>query len=460
MSKSIDLGKDPIRSLFFKYYFPVLTSTISVAIHQLVDGIILGHYVGKEGVAAIGLYVPVLTILIAFLLTLMMGGAILISKNIGAKKYNKAQQVFQFTTTIVLFMGLTITISAPFITKPIAHFIAGSENELIFKYLSDYMFWSFIFIPFLFLRSLWGIFLNNDGAPKVSKNATLFASILNILLDVLLVIVFPFEVAGASVATGISLMTATLYIYFYIKKGKGHLSFQNFRFTFKLKKWKALLSTGFPSFVSEITFSTGFLLINQYLLPYGNLAIAAFGLINYLSIILLRIFIAAMIAVQPIMAFNIGAKSPGRVLSTLIFSLFFTFIVGVSATGIGFIFPSLLINMFSSEETMAFKQLAEWALLLYFTLYLAAGPNYILSIYMQTIGKSTLSVIINTMKGLALVAVLLFLLPKYLNMGLDGIWLARPLAEIGTLLFIVFFTLFKRKTYYSHEVILSSDSNK
>ena len=85
MVQTKDLGNAPIRRLFFAYYFPAVVSMLSVTVHQIVDGVILGAMVGKEGVAAIGLYAPVLIVFIAIELMLMVGGGILFSQNIGAE---------------------------------------------------------------------------------------------------------------------------------------------------------------------------------------------------------------------------------------------------------------------------------------------------------------------------------------------------------------------------------------
>src|SRR5690606_37114794 len=141
MSKPVSqLDKDHIRSLLFKYYIPTLMSLMSVTIHQIINGIILGRYVGKEGVAAVGLFGPILIILIAFALALMIGGGILIAKSIGAKNYNHAQKVFQFTTTLALLIGGIVALCSPFITRPVTIFLVGNEGGDIVQATHDYMF--------------------------------------------------------------------------------------------------------------------------------------------------------------------------------------------------------------------------------------------------------------------------------------------------------------------------------
>src|SRR5690606_6163713 len=265
MSQPADLDKAAIPSLFFRYYTPALTSMLSVTIHQVINGIILGRYVGKEGVGAIGLYGPVLILFIAFSLALMIGGGILIAQSIGAKDYTQAQQVFRFSTTIALLIGGMIAASAPFTTGLVAGFLAGEKGTAIYQSTYDYTFWGFLWLPLFFLRMLWGNAITNDGAPKVSKNATLILVVLNIVFDIILVIFIPLGTAGASIATGIAYLGALAYLYSYLRRGKGHLDIRNFHLQFRFHKWKELIRFGIPSFISEISFALGLLLINKSL---------------------------------------------------------------------------------------------------------------------------------------------------------------------------------------------------
>jgi putative MATE family efflux protein len=457
MQSPNELGEAPIRSLFFKYYIPALTSILSITLHQVINGIILGQQVGKEGLAAVGLYGSVIIVFIALTLPVMIGGGILIGRNIGAGDYSEAQKIFNFASTLALLFGGMVALCSPFIVQPLAGFLAGEESGMLVQSTSDYILWQLIGLPFFFLRMFWGNFVSNDGAPSVSRNASLLAVACNIFLDVLLIIVFPFGVTGASVATALSIFASTVFVFFYIKKGKGHLSFGNFEFTLKLKAWKELVHFGLPSFASEISFSSGLLIINHMVVSYGALAVAAFGLVNYISFIFIRLLTSAMIAVLPIISFNIGAKLPGRVLSVLKFSLLFTFLVGLLITAAGFLFPNVLVVLFSGDETEKFNQLASAATSLYFLLFVAAGGNYILGAYFQSIGKSTVSILINVLKGIVLIAFFLMLLPGYFEMGVDGIWLSRALAEIFTLLLIGSYTVFHREKYFSAAAISSRD---
>ena len=454
MSTPEQLATAPIRSLFFKYYTPTLISLLSIMLHQVINGLILGQKVGKEGLGAVGLYAPVVIVLVAISLPIMIGGGILIGKYIGAGTYEKAQQVFQFATSVGVLLGLGIAISTPFFLKPLANFLAGSKNVSLVSNLSDYMFWQLINLPFFFLRMFWGNFLSNDGSPKASRNGNLIAVVLNIVLDLVLIIGFDMGVKGASIGTAVAIFAATLYLFICIQRKKGHIGFKQFRLSVRLEEWKEMISFGLPTFASEISFSFGLFIINHAVIPYGALAVAAFGMVNYVSFIFLRMLTSAMLACLPIMSYNIGAKLPGRVLAVLKFSLVFTIVLGLLITTMGYFIPGLLVRAFSGSETAEFREMASNATSLYFVLFLAAGPNFILGAYFQSIKKTRVSVVINSLKGFVFVWLFLWLLPVHFNMGLKGVWLSRSYAEILALVLVGAYTFLNRKAYFSEHAIV------
>jgi Na+-driven multidrug efflux pump len=435
MAVSADLGKDPIPALFFRYYVPTLTSIMSVTVQMVVNGLLLGQYVGKEGVAAVGIYGPVLTVFISFVLALTIGGGILIARSIGAGDGAQARTVLRFGTTLALVAGSVIAVSAPFLVTPLAQFLVGAEHTLLVQNTRDVMLWGFVGMPALFVRIVWGHFVVNDSGPRVARNGSLIAVALNVVLDFVFIVWVGWGTAGASIATALGNTFAAGYLFWYIRQGRGHLHFGNFRFTLYFPAWKSLFQAGVPSLLSELSFSAGLLIINRSLVSYGALAVAAFGLINHLSFIFLRLLTAAMLAALPIMSFNVGAKQPERVLAVLRFAMLFSVAIGVVVCGIGWLVPGALVRLFSAEPSAVFESLAANGLSLYFLLFLAAGPNYILGAYFQSTGKTTMSIAVNLLKGIVLVMAFVWALPLF-GFGLTGMWLSRVCAEVGTLVFI------------------------
>lgn len=451
-----DLGHAPVQSLFFRFYVPSLVSMASIAFHQIINGIILGQQLGKEALAAISLYTPVLFFCIAFVLAVMIGGGILFSRNAGAQRYGDAQRVFRFCTTLVVLVTGLVALSAPFITPFLVSQLAAGQSPLIVQYTTECALWNLLFLPAFGLRVLWGGFLSNDNGPDVSRNASLLSALVNIALDVLLVIVFPFGVAGAAIATGLALLAGLAYLVVRIRNRSGHIDLHQFRFTLQLADWRELLRLGFPSVVSELSVAVGFLLLNRTLLPYGTLAVSAFGVVNLLSNLFLRLFTASMLAVQPIMAFNIGARHPRRVLETLRFALVFCFVLGVVVVLIGTFLADFMVGVVAGKESAAFRLVATRAIGLSFLLFLATGANYCLVMYLQIIGKSVLSTAINITRGFALIALFLYALPAIFH--LNGVWLARPLAEISLLLGLSGYLWLRRGVFFSEEAILKRAS--
>ena len=454
MKKQADLKKDAIIPLFFKYYIPSITGLLSVTVNQVIDGLILGTYVGETGVAAVGLFGPVITVFIAFLLVLVIGGGIQISKSIGSENYETAQKVFLLTTSWTILAGLLVFLSVPLAPEFLAKWLAGAENVQLLRHTHDYMFWAFLWIPFFFIRVLWGSIIHHDNAPEISRNASLIAVVFNIILNIIFVILLDMGVKGASMATGIAVLIAVIYLLTYLLKEKGHLKIRQFRFQLYFSDWKSLIQQGFPTFISEISFSAGLLLINTSLVSYGQEVVSAFGIISFISFIFLRFFTSAMVSALPIMSFNIGARKAARVLATFRFSMLFTFVLGLIIVAVGFLLSTELIRLFSNNDDSGFMLMATHALGLFFLFFIAAGPNYLFAAYLQSTGKPNLSILLNSLKGIILV----WLFLEYSNqisLGLHGVWLARPFSEIAALLSIGLLSLIQWNKYFSEKAILS-----
>lgn len=457
MSMDNNLRVERTSSLFFKYYFPTLISLVTSSVHHILNGIMLGQFVGKEGLAAVGLFAPIQLFFIALTLAVMIGGGILVSKNIGAQKPENALEIFRCSTTWVLLFGSAIAISSPFITGPLTGLLVDKTNIILYGYTYDYIFWAFLWMPLFFLRMVWGNFANNDNAPKISRNASLISVTINVILDFVLVGAFSLGTAGASIATGISILSSVLLLFLHFNKARGSLHFTNFRFQIRYGSWRDLIALGLPSFISEISFSFGLLVIAKSIQPYGTSAISAFGMINHVSFLFLRLFTAAMISFLPIASFNIGAKAYTKVRDVLTFSLIFTFLLGISVASLAYLFPDFFVNVFTSHENVQYKALAAQGLFLYFLLFIAAGPNFILGAYFQSIGKLSMSIGINVLKNCFLIIPLVYILTERCGLGLNGIWLSRSLAEILALFAVGAFTLFQREQYYGDYAIVKKN---
>lgn len=235
------LGEAPIRSLFFQFYTPALISMLSSTVHQVINGVVLGQQVGKEGLAAVGLFGPVVVVLVALALPIMIGGGVLIGKSLGAGDHEKMQQVFQFATTLVLVIGGSIAVSAPLSAGVLARLLAGGDHAVLVGYTSDYAFWQLVSLPLFFLNMVWGNFVRADNAPKAARNASVLAAAVNIMLDLFLVAWLGHGVEGASIATALAFLSGSTYLFVLILKGKTHYCFSSFRFTLRLSQWLELI---------------------------------------------------------------------------------------------------------------------------------------------------------------------------------------------------------------------------
>jgi Na+-driven multidrug efflux pump len=168
----------------------------------------------------------VVIMLVALGLPLMIGTSILLGKSIGAADYGSAQRIFAFATTLALLLGGTVALISPWLVKPLTVFLVGTGDAPLAGSLAAYCAGNWWGLPAFFLNMFWGSLLRSDGDPEVSRNASLVAVGLNLALDLLLVVVLGWGVAGASLATVLGSTAATVYLAFHLQKGKNHFGFR------------------------------------------------------------------------------------------------------------------------------------------------------------------------------------------------------------------------------------------
>jgi len=171
-------------------------------------------------------------------------------------------------------------------------------------------------------------------------------------------------------------------------------------------------------------------LYNVQLVEYSNdIAIAAMGVINSVAMLIVMTVVAINMAAQPIFGFNYGAQNYDRVKECLILCMkAATGIVIVGFLGVQF-FPEMIVKAFnnSNDELL---EVGAYGLRIILIALPVVGFQVIVGNYFQSIGKAGISVLLTLMRQVILLIPLLFILPNF--MGLTGVWLASPIADVGS----------------------------
>lgn len=278
------------------------------------------------------------------------------------------------------------------------------------------------------------IYIKVDGNPVYPAICVMTGGIINVGLDYLFVVVYPYGIKGAAFATGMSQLTSTSMLLFYILFKTKKIKFVKLKFSFK--ELLKISKVGFAEFLAEVSTGIAIFVFNIIILrELGEKGVSAFGIIGYISSFVVMTMIGFSQGIQPIVSFNLGAKKYANVIKTLKISLLMIIATGVVFYGSINFFSNKIISTFLND-TETFK-MTKYALAAYSFAYIITGLNIVTAGYFTAVKKVKISTIITILRGVVLIIVFLEILPKVF--GTAGIWWSVPAAELVTLASSIYF---------------------
>ncbi len=422
------LGEEKIGKLLLKFSIPAIIGMVVNALYNIVDRIFVGHIkeVGSLSLSGITIVFPIMIILMAFGMLIGIGATSLISIRLGEQKKEEAEKIlgnaFILLIGITLIISITSLIFLDFILKQFG------ASDVVFPYAKAYI--TIILIGSIFQSIGFGMnnFIRAEGNPKVAMLTMLIGAILNTILDPIFIFVFHMGIKGAALATIISQAVSAIWVLSYFFGKRSTLKIH--RTNLKLQKEIILkiISIGMAPFSMQIAASVIVVIMNKSLYTYGgDTAIAAMGIINSISMLILMPIFGINQGVQPIIGYNYGARSFERVKTALKLAI----MAATTISTIGFIvvmaFPVELIGLFNKRDINLIK-IGSHGIRIVLAMLPIIGFQIVSSNYFQAIGKAKHSMFLSLSRQIIFLIPLLLLLPNFFQ--LNGVWLASPVSDI------------------------------
>ncbi|WP_462424518.1 MATE family efflux transporter [Fusobacterium ulcerans] len=328
--------------------------------------------------------------------------------------------------------GIILSVLITIFIEPVIHFLGG--GGVLFPYVKDYMSVVILFCTCYMVGYALEIYIKVDGNPVYPAICVMTGGIINVGLDYLFVVVYPYGIKGAAFATGMSQLTSTSMLLFYILFKTKKIKFVKLKFSFK--ELLKISKVGFAEFLAEVSTGIAIFVFNIIILrELGEKGVSAFGIIGYISSFVVMTMIGFSQGIQPIVSFNLGAKKYANVIKTLKISLLMIIATGVVFYGSINFFSNKIISTFLND-TETFK-MTKYALAAYSFAYIITGLNIVTAGYFTAVKKVKISTIITILRGVVLIIVFLEILPKIF--GTAGIWWSVPAAELVTLASSIYF---------------------
>lgn len=429
-----DFMEKPVRKLFFHYLIPSIMGTMVTSIYVLADTIMIGKGMGSVAMAALNIALPIYNIFFGLGLLFGVGGSVLMSVFRGRGEKEKADAYFTaaFLMNLVLWL-LLLGVSVMFMEE-IAWMLGGTEETMpyIMEYI-PYIIWG---MGAYFLSSFLQTFVRNDGAPNLAMNGVIAGGVANIVLDYVFIFPMKMGMAGAALATviGSYLTVGILLAHFF--SGKNQLKF-NLR-GIRLRYLKEILVNGFASFLIEISSGITIFIFNLQLLKYvGNTGVTVFGIICNTAIVVMCLCKGVNQAAQPIISINYGGRKFDRTYEVRRLGMVTSLGICAVVVFLGLLVPDFFTYIFLNPDKEILAMSGD-AIRIYFVGFLVMAVNMVYICYFQAVVKNGYSLLICLLRGCILVIGLVYSLPHVL--GVNGIWLAFPIAEILTMGVGIFLT--------------------
>ncbi|HIT88539.1 MAG TPA: MATE family efflux transporter [Candidatus Coprocola pullicola] len=440
------LGRKPIGKLLRSFAVPSVVSLLVNSLYNIVDQIFIGQGVGYQGNAATTVAFPIVTIVLSLSMLIGAGGSAYASIRLGEGKFDVAEKVLGNMMTILIVAGLALCGICFLFFEPMLRLFGATDS--IMQYAKDYAGITLLGVPFMMIGTGLSNMARTDGSPKMAMLSMIIGAILNTILDPIYIFVFHWGVKGAAIATITSQILSAVVLIWYFKY-KGNMRLKKKYLKPEAKLIMAFCALGISSFIVQIANTLLQVILNNSLVYYGNastvggdVALSAMGIVLKVSAILIGINIGIGTGAQPIVGFNYGARKPKRIKETYLLSVKIATICSVVGWIACVFFPEYLLMIFGSGDAN-FMDFAIKSMQVYMFGIFISGIQIVSTGYFQATGQALKASVLSMLRQIILLIPLIVVFPLFL--GLDGILLAGPVADIASGLIVLFFIIKEMK---------------
>ncbi len=434
------------KAIFF-FTLPMLIGSIFQQFYNTADSIIVGQFIGKDAMASVSGANPIMFLLMSLLMGVGVGFTILISQYYGAKDIEKVKKTINTVYIFVFIATLLITILGIILSKPILTLMKTPEDVL---YQSQ-RYLMVIFSGTIFTAGYNSIsaILRGLGDSKTPLYFLILATVLNIVLDIVFIVVFKIGVEGVAFATIIAQGVSFICSVVYLNKTHDILRIKLKEIRYDKDIFILGLKLGIPSGLQQMLFGIGNVTLQSLVNSYGIEAMAAFGASSKIESFIALPIMNLGAAVSTFVGQNLGAGESDRVKKGVKASLKFASILSIFVAVIFIVFDSSLIGLFNSDKEVI--RIGSAYLNIIGPFFIFISISFVLTSAIKGAGDSIFALIsamislwIARIPGAYLFATLF---------GVNGIWMGIPM---GWLVGFVITVVYYKKEKWKSKVVINN----
>ena len=417
---------------FLRYVFPSIITMIFLSFYTTIDGFFVSRYVNSDALASINIIIPITCVVFGIAVMLATGSGALVGIKLGEKNIKGANELFSFVTVVLISIGVVLTILGVIFLDPILRFLG--TTDILYPYAKTYGIVTVLMTIPMMLKLYFEYYARVDGSPKVSLLMSSLGLVLNIVFDFLFIVVFDMGILGAGLGTYIAITISGIIGIIYFKGNNSNLEFTKPKANFK-ELFNSCYNGSSEMFTELSTGITTFLFNKSILTFSGENGVAAMSIIIYIYYFFIAVYFGIAVGIGPMISYNFGAKNKEKIKESLKHSFVTIGWSSIVIFLISIIGGKYIISIFTND--LEVYTIATSGIKLFSYGFLIIGTNIFMSGYFTAIGNGQVSAIISILRSLVFVVATNTILPKFI--GLNGIWLAIPIAELLTIFFSVIF---------------------
>ena len=429
----LKMTNTPVPSLIIKLACPTIVSMLVSSIYNMADTFFVSQ-IGTAAAGAVGITFSIMAIIQAIGFTIGMGAGNLASRRLGAKEDDEANRYASTGFFFGLFLSLILCVFGSLFLDELM--VALGATDTILPYARSYARYILLASPVMCLSFIMNNYFRAEGKALYGMVGITTGGVLNIILDPIFIFALGLGTAGAAIATALSQLISFLILLSMFLRRKSNLVISIRYIAFDVKKYRNIVLTGLPTLARQGFASLATIALNVTASIYGDAAIAAMSIAGRIGFFLFSFMIGLGQGFQPVAAFNYGAKRFERVKEATKFTSRAGTILMAVVSVICFVFAPDIVRSFRKDDLDVIA-IGTAALRFQCSALFLSGLTTATNMALQCTGQSIAATFLALSRQGIFFIPLVLALPRFL--GIFGLELAQPVADVLTFLISIFF---------------------
>ncbi len=424
-----------------KFAVPTIAMTMFMSFYTMVDGLFVSNLIGTDALSAINLTAPIIQLVTAISTMLATGGSAVIMKKMGQHKNGEAKEDFTFLILINVFVGIVMCALGYLVMDRIfaGMDLSADVEGYCVAYLSRYLVFT---VPILLMNNF-TLYMIAAGKAALSLVCSVSGGILNMALDYLFIAVLHMGISGAAIATGLGYSVTAVVGLFVFSQKRSLLHFKKPVFRFRVLVNAA--ANGCSEMATALVTGIITMMFNWTMLHYvGEEGIAAVTIIMYVLMLASSLYTGYSYGVAPMLSFYYGEQNHEKLRKLVAVSLKVIALICVVTVAASFLFTKPLVSVFARPDNPVYDLAVTGNRICTIALFFI-GFNIFASGMFTALSNGVVSAVLAFSRSFVFMLIMMIVLP--LLLGVNGIWLATPAAELMALILSAFMFAKYRKRY-------------